>query len=195
LAQFIKLVPGFQHQGVPDHSRANILPMMDLEGLSGEFGGLRLNEPTPLSALPMQTLGMKFHHVGVAVHSIEKALEYYVGLFGFEQVAPPIDVPPEHVRVCFVRADPGVMIELVEGVGEENPVEAILERTGAGTYHICYQVDDIDAAILILRKNKFLPFKRFEMRCHGLRRFAFLLTPDRQLFELCEAEQNEVLSS
>ncbi len=169
--------------------------MADLEGVSGSFGGLRLTEPPLRSALPLHTLGMKFHHVGVAVPSIEKALEYYVGLFGFEQVAPPIDVPPEQVRVCFVRADPGVMIELVEGVGDQNPVEAILERTGAGTYHICYQVDDIDAAIRILRKNKCLPFRRFEMRCHGFRRFAFLLTPDRQLFELCEAENDEEASS
>jgi len=169
--------------------------MTDLDGLTGSIDGLQLQEPPPLSALPMQTLGMRFHHVGVAVPSIERALEYYVGLFGFEQVAPPVDVPPEQVRVCFVRAQPGVMIELVEGVGDGNPVQSILERTGAGTYHICYQVDDIDAAIRILRKNKCLPFKRFEMRCHGLRRFAFLLTPDRQLFELCEAENDEVLSS
>ncbi|MCK5378438.1 MAG: VOC family protein [Acidobacteria bacterium] len=169
--------------------------MTELEGFYGEFGGLRLDDPPPVSALPLQTLGMRFHHVGVAVPSIEKALDYYVGLFGFQQISPPIDVPPEHVRVCFVRADPGVMIELVEGVGEQNPVEAILERTGAGTYHICYQVDDIDAAIRILRRNKCLPFKRFEMRTNGLRRFAFLLTPDRQLFELCEAEGDGEASS
>ena len=169
--------------------------MVELEGLSGEMGGLWLNEPSPIPSLPLQILGMRFHHVGVAVRSIEKALEYYVGLFGFEQVAPPVNVPPENVRVCFVRAEPGVMIELVEGVGEESPVETILERTGAGTYHICYQVDDIDAAIRILRRNKCLPFRRFEMRTHGLRRFAFLLTPDRQLFELCEAETDEEVSS
>lgn len=169
--------------------------MTELEGMMGSFGGLRLDDRSPVGALPLQTLGMRFHHVGVAVRSIEKALDYYVGLFGFEQIAPPVDVPSEHVRVCFVRADPGVMIELVEGVGEQSPVERLLERTGAGTYHICYQVDDLDAAIRILRRNKCRPFKRFEMRTHGLRRFAFLLTPDRQLFELCEAESDEEISS
>lgn len=158
-------------------------------------GDLRLDDRSMPGALPLQTLGMRFHHVGVAVRSIEKALEYYVGLFGFEQVAPPVDVPAEHVRVCFVRAEPGVLIELVEGVGEDSPVEVLLERTGAGTYHICYEVDDIDAAIRILRRKKCRPFRRFEMPTHGLRRFAFLLTPDRQLFELCEAEKDEENSS
>ncbi|MCD4750486.1 MAG: VOC family protein [Thermoanaerobaculales bacterium] len=138
----------------------------------------------------MNALGMRFHHVGVAVKSIEEALDYYVGLFGFEQVAPCIDVPPEKVRVCFLRAEPGVMIELVEGVGEDSPVDRMLERTGAGAYHICYQVEDLDRAIRVLRRNKCLPFRRFEVSAYGFRRFAFLLTPDRQLFELCEAEKD-----
>ncbi|MEN8164814.1 MAG: VOC family protein [Acidobacteriota bacterium] len=169
--------------------------MTDLEGMTGSFGGLRLHDRSLSGALPLQTLGMRFHHVGVAVRSIENALDYYVGLFGFEQITPPVNVPSEHVRVCFVRADPGVLIELVEGVGEQSPVKGILERTGAGTYHICYEVDDLDAAVDILRKNQCRPFKRFEFRAHGLRRFAFLLNPDRQLFELCEAEEDEEVSS
>lgn len=169
--------------------------MTEMGDSGGEFGELRLDEPAPPATLPMQTLGMRFHHVGVAVRSIDRALEYYLGVFGFEQVAPPIVVPPEQVRVCFIRAEPGILIELVEGMGEGSPVDVILERTGAGTYHICYEVDDLDAAIAVLRRNKCLPFKRFEMRTHGMRRFAFLLTPDRQLFELCEADGDEVISS
>lgn len=135
--------------------------------------------------------GMKFHHVGVAVRSIEDALRYYVDVFGFEQATQPIDVEPEQVRVCFVRAEPGVMIELVEGVGDTSPVNQILERTGAGTYHICYQVDDLDVAIRRLREDRCFPFKRFEVAFDGTHRFAFLLTPDRQLFELCERPADE----
>jgi len=133
---------------------------------------------------------MRFHHVGVAVKSIDAALDYYLGAFGFRKVSEPVDVTPEHVRVCFIEVDPGVRIELVEGVGESSPVASLLERTGAGTYHICYQVDDLDVAIRHLRANRCLPFKRFEMPEHG--RFAFLLTPDRQLFELCEVAGAEV---
>lgn len=132
-------------------------------------------------------LDMRFHHVGVAVKNIDTALRYYVGVFGFEQVSEPVTVDPEHVRVCFVRADPGFLIELVEGLDEHSPVRELLERPGAGTYHICYQVNDLDRAIRELRSRRFFPFKRFEVETEGPRRFAFLLTPDRQLFELCEA--------
>jgi methylmalonyl-CoA epimerase len=129
---------------------------------------------------------MSFHHVGVAVRSIEEALLTYSGVFGFEQISDPIDVEHEHVRVCFVRAG-DALIELVEGVDEESPVRQLLERTGAGTYHICYQVDDLDRAVRELRAHRCFPFKRFEVAGQEPRRFAFLLTPDRQLFELCEA--------
>lgn len=145
---------------------------------------------TPAAAVG-RTLGMCFHHVGVAVRSIEEALQTYSGVFGFDQVSDPIDVEHEHVRVCFVRAG-DVLIELVEGVGDGSPVRELLERTGAGTYHICYQVDDIDRAIRELRANRCFPFKRFEVAGQEPRRFAFLLTPDRQLFELCEAPSGEI---
>ncbi len=131
---------------------------------------------------------MTFHHVGVAVKSIAKALDYYLGVFGFRQVSEPIEVPSENVWVCFVEADPGVLIELVEGIGEESPVKNIVSQFGAGPYHLCYQVPDLDLALRRLRARRCRPIRRFELSVHGLRRFAFLLTPDRQLFELCEPD-------
>jgi methylmalonyl-CoA/ethylmalonyl-CoA epimerase len=141
----------------------------------------------PLTQAVADDVGLTFHHVGVAVRSIAKALDYYTGPFGFRQVSEPIEVPAEQVRVCFIEVDPGVRIELIEGVGDDSPVKEIAERTIGGPYHICYQVDDLDAAVKKLRKHRCRPFRRFDMP--NLGRFAFLLTPDRQLFELCEPDQ------
>jgi methylmalonyl-CoA epimerase len=143
---------------------------------------------------------MSFHHVGVAVKSIDVALEYYTDLFGLRQVSEPLEVPGEHVRVCFLEVPhlspsegtlPGVLIELVEGIGEKSPVADIVERTGAGSYHLCYRVADLDDAIRRLRAGGCLRLKRFERPGPEPRRFAFLLTPDRQLFELCEIAGGE----
>ncbi len=139
---------------------------------------------TALSKPAAGVEGMRFHHVGVAVKNLEEALNTYVRLFGCTQVSSPILVSDENVRVCFVSSPPGVLIELIEGVGDDSPVEKILDRTGAGTYHICYEVDDLDAAIQVLRKNRCLTFRKFELPGRG--RFAFALSPQRQLFELCE---------
>jgi len=146
--------------------------------------------PTPVRTRT-PVAGLRFHHIGVAVKSLEEALRNYTGLFGMRQISLPVVVPGEHVRVCFVEAPPGVLIELVEGLGQHSPVAAIVARTGAGPYHICYQVPDLDQAVVQLRRQGCLRLKRFA--CPGLDplRFAFLLTPDRQLFELCEAENDK----
>ena len=132
-----------------------------------------------------ETVPLKFHHIGVAVPDLESALRCYVDVFGFERVTDPVEVPPQGVRVCFVRAQPGVMIELVEGAGEDSPVRSLTAR-GARPYHICYEVEDLDEALRQLRARGCRPCRRFELRTHGLARFAFVLSPDRQLFEICE---------
>ncbi len=129
------------------------------------------------------------HHIGVAVKDLDKALAYHTGLFGFRKLAEPVEVPSEQVRVCFVEADPGIRIELVEGIGEGSQVRQIAERFPGGPYHICYTVSDLDEAISTLRRQRCRPFRRFDMP--GMGRFAFLLSPDRQLFELCEPARDE----
>jgi len=130
---------------------------------------------------------LRFHHVGVAVRSIEKSLDFYLRVLGLKQLGPPVDVPPQHVRVCFLEAAPGVQIELVEGLDEHSPVEQVLSRIGGGTYHICYEVRDLEAAVQRLKKEKCRLIQRFEMPELGLRYFAFMLSPDRRLFELCQS--------
>lgn len=136
--------------------------------------------PAPVTA----TLGLAVHHIGVAVKDMDKALAYHTGLFGFRQLGEPVVVPSEQVRVCFVEADPGVRIELVEGISEASQVRQIAERFPGGPYHICYTVADLDQAVTALRRQRCRPIRRFDMP--GMGRFAFLLSPDRQLFELCE---------
>jgi len=129
----------------------------------------------------------RFHHVGVAVRSIEKSLDFYTRVLGFEVLGSPVKVVPQHVRVCFVLAQPGVRIELVEGLDESSPVEQILSRVGGGTYHICYEVNDLGEAIARLRREKCRLIQSFEMPEMELRHFAFLLSPERRLFELCQS--------
>ena len=143
------------------------------------------------AVLSQPPVEMTFHHVGVAVKSIARSLDTYVGLFGFRQVTESLEVPTENVRVCFVEAPDGVLIELVEGITEDSPVAHIVKQPGAGPYHLCYSVSDLNEAVEKLRQRKCFLLKKFERPAHGHRRFAFLLSPERQLFELCEPEDSE----
>ncbi len=152
--------------------------------------GLALSPPktAPPVAGAEGVVPMTLHHVGVAVRSIETSLATYVGLFGFRRVSECLEVAPERVRVCFVEAPSGMLVELVEGVDEDSPVADVLRRPGAGPYHLCYAVEDLDGAIHKLRRRRCRLLRRFDRPAGGYRRFAFLLSPERQLFELCERD-------
>jgi len=134
--------------------------------------------------------GLKFHHVGCAVRDMEKAVAFYSETLGCKRVTEPVSVPSQNVRVCFVQLAPGALLELVEGLEGESPVDQLIEKTGGGPYHLCFEVSDLDAAIKALRKKRCFPLTRFEQHVEGLSRFAFLLTPDRHLFELCETKRS-----
>lgn len=95
--------------------------------------------------------------------------------------------PLQSVKVAFLST-PGtdVQIELVEPMGEKNPVSAFLEK-GGGIHHVCYVVDDCEATMAAMKQQKALTVKRpnpavaFEGR-----RIAWMLTAERLLVELVE---------
>lgn len=149
--------------------------------------GASVQAVAPPSGAPASD--MVFHHVGCAVREMDAALRYYTGVLGLRQVSEPIAVAAQRVRVCFLELAPGAHLELVEGLEPGSPVEALLQRAGPGPYHLCFQTSDLDAAVRRLRRAGFFPLHRFEWSGRGMRRFAFLLAPDRQLIELCEPER------
>ena len=129
-----------------------------------------------------------FHHVGIAVRDLSTAIAIYKRLFGYELVAGPFEDPIQKVSVCFLsRAAGDPTLELVAPLGRESPIDRVL-KTGGGTYHICYEVLDMDAAISHLtEQGSFLisgpvPALAFEMRT-----IAWLMTEAALLVELVEA--------
>ena len=79
------------------------------------------------------------------------------------------------------------MIELVAPLGPNSPIDGTLKK-GGGTYHICYLVDDINAAIRHLTEHGSMllsgpvPAVAFEMR-----EIAWLMTETYLLVELVHA--------
>jgi methylmalonyl-CoA epimerase len=129
-----------------------------------------------------------FHHVGVAVPDLEEAIPIYKALFGYQLVSGPFDDTIQKVSVCFLsRGEGDAVIELVAPLGEDSPVKGTVKK-GGGTYHICYQVGDIKAAVSHLIEEGSLlvsgpvPAAAFEMR-----EIAWLLTEGNLLVEILEA--------
>src|ERR1035438_7511186 len=89
----------------------------------------------------------QFHHVGVAVRDLGKAIPIYKTLFGYELTSGPFDDPIQKVSVCFLSRGQGdTALELVAPLGPDSPIDRTLQK-GGGAYHVCYQVPDIRAAI------------------------------------------------
>jgi methylmalonyl-CoA/ethylmalonyl-CoA epimerase len=135
--------------------------------------------------------GYRFKHLGVAVPDLMGALSDYKNLFGYHLLSGPFDDAIQRVTVCFIgrhsAGDPA--LELIAPLGEGSPVRRLLSQ-GGGAYHICYEVDDIAAAIAELRAKRCLlvsgpaPAVAF-----GGRPIAWFYTPSGQLVEIVERSE------
>lgn len=93
--------------------------------------------PLPLPATA------RIAHIGVAVTDINAALPFYRDILGL------VPHPPEEadgatiVSLTLGESD----VELLQPTGPDTPVGKFLAKRGPGIHHVCYQVDDLDAAL------------------------------------------------
>ena len=139
-------------------------------------------------------LNFKLLHVGVAVPSLETATESLASLFGYKVLSGPFDDPIQKVAVNFLTTSDqdAAEIELIAPLTEDSPIRAMLAKGGGGAYHLCFETNDIEAALNHSRKNGCIivsgpvPAVAFQNR-----RIAWIYTSSRQLFELVEAKASE----
>jgi len=110
---------------------------MDIKSLSDQLGGMVIKE---------------VDHIGIAVKSIEEALNKWEALFGVK--ARYIETVKEHfVRVAFVPMG-GLLIEFLEpsepGAGV---IAEFLEKHGEGFNHIAYRVEGLEALLAEMKKK------------------------------------------
>jgi methylmalonyl-CoA/ethylmalonyl-CoA epimerase len=129
----------------------------------------------------------RFHHVGVAVQDIQKAIPMFRELFGYELTSGPFDDPIQKVSVCFLsRGEGDLILELVAPLGDGSPVLGKL-KGGGGAYHICYEVADIRASIKrLIGKRSFLISGPDPAVAFNQREIAWLMTEARILIELVQ---------
>jgi len=88
------------------------------------------------------------HHIGIAVRSIDEALQRYVDGLGLELQSVE-EVPTEQVRVAVVMAG-SVRLELLEPLSPESPIAVFLEKRGPGVHHLAFEVASAAAALAAL---------------------------------------------
>ena len=107
----------------------------------------------------MQTIIGETHHIGYLVKNIDKTLSLYQQL-GFELVTEKKYDEIRKSYLCFLKVK-GECIELIEPT-RESELCPLMKKYVNTPYHICYKVDNLQAAISKLKEIGFLIFKDIE---------------------------------
>jgi methylmalonyl-CoA/ethylmalonyl-CoA epimerase len=137
---------------------------------------------------------MRFHHIGVVTLHLEEAVTHYreLGYSASDQYQDDL----QKATIVLMERDGDPRVELISPVEDRSPAHKWAQRLGAGPYHTCYEVDDLDAAINRLRKQRFcLAFGPAPAAAFGMRQVAFLWGRGTGLIELVEAARERAASA
>ena len=91
------------------------------------------------------------NHVGVATPSIADSIKLYRDVLGATKIGEPFDLPAQGGKVCFIDT-PTAQIELIEPYDETSPIVGFLAKNPkGGQHHVCFEVEDIQAAVAEMR--------------------------------------------
>ncbi len=107
------------------------------------------------------------NHVGVAVPDIDKAIAFYRDVMGVTDITEPKHLPPQGVTYAFVNLPSG-QVELIQPYGDKSPIIKFLERNPkGGQHHICFEVEDINEASLIMAERGMRVLNEPRIGAHG----------------------------
>lgn len=90
-------------------------------------------------------------HIGIAVRSLEKALDFYRDQLQME-VAEVEEVAAEKVRVAILPVGES-RIELLEATSESSAIARFIEKRGEGLHHVALKVENLAAAMERMKAN------------------------------------------
>jgi len=92
-------------------------------------------------------------HVAVAVRNIDEAEKLFETALGL-RVGHREVVEDQGVKTSMLVPEKGgTALELLEPLSSESPISKFLDKRGEGIHHICFLVDDLDAALERLKRK------------------------------------------
>lgn len=87
--------------------------------------------------------GTRIAHIGIAVESLEPLFPFYRDVLGLPEV--PLDDSDGAQIAGFAAGES--LVELLEAERPDSPIGKFVARRGPGIHHVCFAVDDLDAAL------------------------------------------------
>lgn len=113
----------------------------------------------------------KINHIAIVVENIEVALSFWQDQLGLK-LDHIEDVPSQASKVAFLPIGDGE-VELVEPTDPDSGLSKYLEKRGEGMHHLCFQVDDIEGMLDLLREKGVRLINKTPVDLPG-RRMAFI---------------------
>jgi methylmalonyl-CoA/ethylmalonyl-CoA epimerase len=93
------------------------------------------------------------YHVAIAVRNIDEVEKIYETALGLRVEHREV-VEDQGVRTSMLVPEKGgTALELLEPLSGESPISKFLDKRGEGIHHICFLVDDIEAALDRLKRH------------------------------------------
>jgi methylmalonyl-CoA/ethylmalonyl-CoA epimerase len=92
---------------------------------------------------------MILDHVGIAVRSIERSIEHWAEVFGYEQATEVVINTRQKVRVVFLAKPGSLQVKLIEPTDSSSPIHAFIQR-GGGLHHLCFRCESVDREVVRL---------------------------------------------
>ncbi len=96
---------------------------------------------------------MIIDHIGIVVKSLDKAIEYWSEVFGYEQKTHVVENTRQKVFVVFMYKDNSLPIKLISPVNHTSPVYRFAQK-GGGIHHLCFDCNELDEELVRLRNLK-----------------------------------------
>ncbi len=135
----------------------------------------------------------RVEHIAIAVNSLRESIDFMRDTFGL-----PLEYEEQIGQTRLAMLPVGeTYVELLEGQGPESGVSQWVSEKGPGLFHICFEVEDIDAALAELR-GKGVKLRDERPRIgHGGARIAFIdpASTGNVLIELAELPQRHAATT
>jgi len=107
----------------------------------------------------------KINHVAIAVTDIEQALVFWRDALGLE-LHHVEEVASQKSVVAFMPVGDSE-VELVEPTAEDTGVARFIAERGGGIHHICFEVDNIEEMMRVLRSKGVRLVNEFPLELPG----------------------------
>ncbi len=125
-------------------------------------------------------------HIGIAVKSLSVSVPLFEKLLSGDCYKTE-SVETEQVRTAFFRSG-NTKIELLESTAPDGVIAKFIEKRGEGIHHLAFEVGNIEAEIMRLKNDGFIPLSEKPVKGADNKLVCFLhpKSTNGVLIELCQ---------